>query len=113
LHERFEPRIATKIIEQRISRKEEQVTVVASGKRMLERRYCAIFFAQCGVSKSEGVLRNFCGLRHFIQLREKFSRFIRLSISRIPLNEHRNRVRIMIDLDCFLEFGDRLFEPSL
>src|SRR5216684_1490189 len=38
LHQSFEARIAPKVVEQRISREEEEIAVVASGKGMLERR---------------------------------------------------------------------------
>src|SRR5882724_9418934 len=105
--------IAAKIVEQRISREEEQVAFVASCEAMLERFYGAILFAQRRVSEGEGVLRNLCGLRHFIQAREQFSRFIRLSISGITLDEHGHGIRIMVQLDRFLKFRDRLFESSL
>src|SRR6266404_5436991 len=113
LDKRLETRIAAKIVEQRISREEEQVAFVASCEAMLERFYGAILFAQRRVSEGEGVLRNLCGLRHFIQAREKFSRFIRLSISGITLDEHGHGIRIMVQLDRFLKFRDRLFESSL
>src|SRR5882724_12165141 len=113
LHQRVETRMAAKIVEQRISREEEQVAFVASCEAMLERFYGAILFAQRCVSEGEGVLRNLCGLRHFIQAREKFSRFIRLSISGITLADHGHGIRIMVQLDRFLKFRDRLFESSL
>src|SRR5882724_7521328 len=113
LDKRLETRIAAKILEQRISREEEQVAFVASCEAMLERFYGAILFAQRRVSEGEGVLRNLGGLRHFIQAREKFSRFIRLSISGITLDKHGHGIRIMVQLDRFLKFRDRLFESSL
>src|SRR5205823_2933650 len=45
LHERFEARIVAKIVEEWISRKEEQVAFVASRKAVLERFDGAFFFA--------------------------------------------------------------------
>src|SRR5947208_16781756 len=44
-HERFEARIVAKIVEEWISRKEEQVAFVASRKAVLERFDGAFFFA--------------------------------------------------------------------
>src|SRR5260370_15133647 len=96
LHERFEARIAAKIVEEWISRKEEQVAFVAFRKAVLERFDGAFFFAQRGVSGGQGVIRNLCGLRHFIQVREKFSRLIRLSIAGIGLGEHGDGIRIVV-----------------
>src|SRR5437016_2650381 len=45
LHERFEARIVVKIVEEWISRKEEQVAFVASRKAVLERFNGAFVFA--------------------------------------------------------------------
>ena len=45
LHERFEARIAAKIVEEWISREEEQVAFVASLKAVLERFNGVFFFA--------------------------------------------------------------------
>jgi len=45
LHERFEARIAAKIVEKWISREEEQVAFVASRKAALECFNGAFFFA--------------------------------------------------------------------
>src|SRR6266576_7109535 len=45
LHQRFEARIAAKIVEEWISREEEQVAFVASRKAVLERFDGAFFFA--------------------------------------------------------------------
>src|SRR5436190_20804104 len=45
LHERFEAQIAAKIVEEWISREEEQVAFVASLKAVLERFNGAFFFA--------------------------------------------------------------------
>jgi len=46
-----------------------------------------------GVNEGQGVSRNLCGLRHFIQVREKLSRLIRLPISGIGLGEHSDRIK--------------------
>src|SRR6266567_8637341 len=45
LHQRFKARIVPKIVEEWISRKEEQVAFVASRKAVLERFDGALFFA--------------------------------------------------------------------
>ena len=45
LHERFEARIAAKIVEEWISREEEQVAFIASRKAVLERFDGTFFFA--------------------------------------------------------------------
>jgi hypothetical protein len=45
LHERFEARIAAKIVEEWISREEEQVAFIAFRKAVLERFDGAFFFA--------------------------------------------------------------------
>ena len=45
LHERFEARIAAEIVEEWISREEEQVAFVASRKAVLERFNRTFFFA--------------------------------------------------------------------
>src|ERR1700751_2588182 len=43
LDQGFETRIAAQIVEQRISRKKEQIAIIASGKGMLERCYRSFF----------------------------------------------------------------------
>src|SRR5437879_11235882 len=60
LHERFEARIAAKIVEEWISREEEQVAFIAFRKAVIERFDGAFFFACGGVGVGQGVIRTLC-----------------------------------------------------
>src|SRR5438270_12477259 len=69
LDQGFETRIAAQIVEQRISRKKEQVAIVASSSGVLECFYGSFFPGQCRVRVGGCVLRRLRRRRDFLTTR--------------------------------------------